>query len=704
MQKLPVFLIISLASLLFVGFSVESTAQVDPGHSHQGAAFDEGPRQFSRLMAGMPEINFPATNCSPDAVKFIEQGIGQLHGFLNFESERSFRHAAYLDTECAMAYWGMAMANAVWIRNYERAAQLVKFARDRLTPVHTNREVKYIEAIESLRPGVSAVNFAKGLREIWQDNPEDIEAKAFFVVTVWHNDLTQALGYGGGDYTSRTNHLFSLAKEVLEVSPNHPIHHYVIHMWDNPENYRLALDSADKIGFSGSGIAHLWHMGGHIYSHAKLLFERWWSQEASARVDHNYMASMMVFPYQIHNHAHNNEWLSRTLMETGDFTKSRQYAFNLLSQPRHPVFNRLDQYMHYQNGVDRSIEVLERGEFWSDAAKLLKSPNLRCDDLRERSSSYQSCLRLSALAEIFTGVSISNNYTNMNGDYDAEIAAVRAIEAGENPRRHLIRLKSLNHLASDWGLFQLTKYALIANSYDDATDFAQRMESQNVHNAAFKLLAAATYALAGDGQNAQATFAKLVKISQEVDVLSPSNQKLIKILKDANIIPDGEWRQRYSGWRSAHADRPDHSSLGPLLAQRFQAPEVTWIDQNNESQTLSLAMNGKPAVIAFLLGDCVHCDAQYALLDAQREKLSSKGIELLVVPENVGNMPAFKSMWAFDEFESIPLHGLFVLDAKKNVVWQDTGADAFLDIPYVMKELDRVLDPMLAKLNAGESL
>ncbi|MCX6123159.1 MAG: hypothetical protein NTV34_00165, partial [Proteobacteria bacterium] len=143
-----------------------------------------------------------------------------------------------------------------------------------------------------------------------------------------------------------------IAQDVLRVNPKHPIHHYVIHMWDNPDDYSLALPSADHSGFTEVGIAHLWHMAGHIYGHAKLPFEQWWSQEAAARVDHTYMRDMRVFPSWIHNHAHNNEWLSRTLMGIGSFEKARGFAYNMLAQPRHPKFNRLDQYMHLQNGID----------------------------------------------------------------------------------------------------------------------------------------------------------------------------------------------------------------------------------------------------------------------------------------------------------------------------------------------------------------
>ena len=81
------------------------------GHSNHGEAFNEGPRQKAYLMGNTGKVDFPVTTTSGLAQKFINQGIGQLHGYWYFEAERSFRQAARLDPDCAMAYWGMTLAN-----------------------------------------------------------------------------------------------------------------------------------------------------------------------------------------------------------------------------------------------------------------------------------------------------------------------------------------------------------------------------------------------------------------------------------------------------------------------------------------------------------------------------------------------------------------------------------------------------------------
>src|SRR5262245_26116216 len=117
-----------------------------PGHSYHGEAFNQGPRQKAYRMEKTGKVHFPVTTTDPRAQEFFDQGVGQLHGFWYFEAERSFRQVALLDRDCAMAYWGMAMAN--W-ENEKRAAAFIKNARPLLRNT-SRREQLYIESVMEL--------------------------------------------------------------------------------------------------------------------------------------------------------------------------------------------------------------------------------------------------------------------------------------------------------------------------------------------------------------------------------------------------------------------------------------------------------------------------------------------------------------------------------------------------------------------------
>src|SRR5688500_9423961 len=135
----------ALLSLSLVGsLGQENSESINkPGHSAHGAAFDEGPRQKAELMQGMPDLNFPISTRSPDAQRFFNQGVGQLHGFWYYEAERSFRQALRIDTNCVMAYWGLTMAN---VNNEKRAKEFIEAGVKRTNGI-PRREFLYMDSL-----------------------------------------------------------------------------------------------------------------------------------------------------------------------------------------------------------------------------------------------------------------------------------------------------------------------------------------------------------------------------------------------------------------------------------------------------------------------------------------------------------------------------------------------------------------------------
>src|SRR5260221_498066 len=171
----------SVARLHAADPAPQSPAPPAAGHSWHGETFNEGPRQRAYLMGNSGPVNFPVTTASSEAQQFINQGIGQLHGFWYFEAERSFRQAATLDPACAMAYWGMAMANT---NNGKRAKGFLAEAVKKKTGT-TEREAMYIDALDAFYKADSKKNkerhatYAKALERLIYKSPEDLEAKAF---------------------------------------------------------------------------------------------------------------------------------------------------------------------------------------------------------------------------------------------------------------------------------------------------------------------------------------------------------------------------------------------------------------------------------------------------------------------------------------------------------------------------------------------
>jgi peroxiredoxin len=346
--------------LLLSAFAIGSLQAADPlpGHSVHGEAFNEGPRQEAHFMAGTGKVNFPVTTAKPLAQRFFNQGIGQLHGFWFFEAERSFRQVAKLDPDCAMAYWGMAMAN---LNNEKRARGFIVKAVDRKAKAHPH-ELLWINMLESYlkedkrNDNKRELDAIRDLELIVQTYPDNIEAKAFLAWKIWHGKNEASI--------SSPMAVQAILDQVFAVDPNHPAHHYAIHLWDGfkPEQ---GLKSAAAGGPSAPGIAHMWHMPGHIYSKLRRFDDAAWQQEASTRVDHAYMIENFVQPDQIHNYAHNEEWLIRTYNELGQAQKAITLASDLIAHPQHPANNTLDKGgCSASYGRTRLLDTLIKWELW----------------------------------------------------------------------------------------------------------------------------------------------------------------------------------------------------------------------------------------------------------------------------------------------------------------------------------------------------
>ncbi len=350
------------------------------GHSTHGEAFNDGPRQAAYLMDGMGSIQFEISTSNPLTKKFFVQGVAQLHGFWYYEAERSFRQAAVHDKDCAMCYWGMALAN---VNNRKRAASFIEEAKKRKENA-SERERMFIDAahrrfqetVDGKKPSKKDVAqaYTRDLEEIVLKFPEDVEAQAFLALQLWENERNDL---------PIVNHVAinAVLEDVFDKQPMHPAHHYRIHLWDKRMPSQ-ALRSAAMCGPALPGIAHMWHMPGHTYSNLNRFQDAVWQQEASARVDHAHMMRDHVMPDQIHNFAHNNEWMIRNLLKIGRIKSASDLATNMISLPRHPKYNSLKSGSA-KYGRERYIQSLSAYRLWSELASAIQTGTIDRGDTDE---------------------------------------------------------------------------------------------------------------------------------------------------------------------------------------------------------------------------------------------------------------------------------------------------------------------------------
>jgi len=682
-----------------------------PGHSVHGEAFNDGPRHAAYPMPGMGKVHFPVSTNKPEAQAFIDQGVAQLHSFLYFESERSFRQAAKIDPGCAVAYWGMAMSN---INNGKRAQAFLKEARKRAGSL-TRRESLYLEALESFyKDGANAKSkrqgWLNGLETIVQEFPGDIEARAWLALVTWQN-ATDGIG-------SRQA-VDTVLDTVLEVEPMHPgAHHYRIHLWDGHKPIR-AEKSAALYAKAAPMIAHAWHMPGHTYTELKRYADAAYQQEGSARVDHAYMIRDRVMPFEIHNYAHNNQWLCTSYSHTGRVRDAIAVARNLVEQPRDPAKNGPnDGGSAQRSGRARWAEVLTRYELWDELIEATTSGALDWSNvpLEQEQKAYTLGLAYAA----------KSNQAKLA----EQIAALKKLSGG-GAKAALAELEGLQLLAkgeigSAFDQFAkatsmrpeaLARAHLAARNYGFAESTAQQAALKNPKQVPALAAQVEILVAAGKDKEARQAYRSLERLARWADRDLPVFRRLESVVSRWKADRSGTApvpQPPYgAGTDETAINRVDLETLGPLVwspfpAEAFSRTDTTGVPWNLASQ------KGKNVLLIFFLGDkCAHCLQQLQLFGKEHEALKQRNVETVAI--STDDLDAAKSLKnnkdgikfpmpiladpklelfrlyrAYDDFENAPLHGTFLIDSQGNVRYQHVSADPFLDVDFIKNEADRV--------------
>lgn len=722
-------------------------SDVPAGHSHEGEAFNEGPRQSAFPISGTGNVDFPIQSTWPEAQAFFNQGIGQLHGFWYFEAERTFRHIAAHDPQCAMAYWGMAMAN--W-ENPKRATEFISKAMANKDQANA-AGILWIEAQNRFHTSTEKDDISKrrqlirDIESIVHTYPDDIEAKSFLACRIWQ---FSRLGIPISSYES----VDALLQQVLAKSPMHPAHHYRIHLWDEEKAAR-ALDSAALLARTSPAIAHMWHMPGHIYSRLQRYDDSAWHQQASSRVDHRWMLEQRILPDQIHNYVHNQEWLIRNCQMLGNDTQALAISRGLLANPRHPKLNASDNPKSSVSfGRLRHLDTLEQFELWDQAIDAIATGDFDDGPSNDNSLKTQRLLGI-AYFERNEPAALKKICENLTKQLDTQKSEKSAAEelvrtkASKDKKNRKAIDQEVANAGRKWNepirlrkelLAELDTHLALLEKRENISlkailrpksvmarlhwrignkEEALKLSQQSVDEAPNQTLPlAARVALlheCGETAAAREAFQKLQVISANLDLNAPPFSRLAKIANEFGAPAD--WRCK----AITHDDvgpRPELDSLGPL--DWTPPPAPTFALSDADGKTINLAdFKGKPVVVLFYLGHgCLHCIQQLNAFAPKRKAFLEAGIEMIAISSDPiedlkesqnaytedGPFPfpiladpslaVFKSYRAHDDFENKALHGTFLIDGSGRILWQDIGAEPFSHPDFLLKESVRLLE------------
>ena len=343
----------------------------------------------AKLLEGQGPIDFNITTNSPEAQKFFNQGVAQMHSFWAREAERSFLQAAALDPTAPMPHWGIAMVAAGDFRpgfQLDLVNGADPDAKPRKEPPNGG-EARAVAAAKkalelSLVPGKAtdleklyiATTFARrditqtdanpgyvaALRKLIEKYPKEVEARSYLALHIMSGFELPAKTPRAGSMEAA-----ELLRALLNDAPQHPgVNHYIIHGFEGSTFAKDAWLSCERYGKLAWNIPHGLHMPGHIYAQTG----RWDDAAnafAAAAKNEIYWMNEDSLAGNGH-HGHNVHFLATSYSFRGNYEKAIEAARSLLAFKETPrEAKQADNYRTaYRQGWFAVLRTLVQNEKW----------------------------------------------------------------------------------------------------------------------------------------------------------------------------------------------------------------------------------------------------------------------------------------------------------------------------------------------------
>lgn len=260
------------------------------------------------------------TTKNPQAQRYFDQGLRLSYAFNHDEAIASFKEGARLDPDCAMCYWGAALAmgpniNLPMDPKGEPAAHALTQKAAAAGSKASKAEQAYIEALSkryAAEPGEGRAArdqaYADAMRRVAGQFPNDPDAATLFAESLM--DL-QPWNYWTheGKPKGNTEEAVATLEQVLKKNPNHPgACHFYIHAVEASMTPQRALPCAKRLAGLMPGAGHLVHMPAHTYIRVGMYQEAEEANVHAVHTDEGFIQDrkaqgfypMAYYPHNIH--------------------------------------------------------------------------------------------------------------------------------------------------------------------------------------------------------------------------------------------------------------------------------------------------------------------------------------------------------------------------------------------------------------------
>ena len=296
------------------------------GCAKEESLLDVVTRAGAPLFDGMGDHSHPITSDVAYTQRYFDQGLTIDFAFNHAESARSFKAAQTLDPQCAMCFWGEALALGPNI-NVTSNGAVIMADRDRLaahaaiqkalTLKHTasQQEQDYIDALAARYNGDPTTErgpldqqYVAAMRNLTLKYPQDDDAASLFAEAIM-NTMPWDYWIDADNPKPLAQEAIVILEAVLQRNPFHPMAlHLYIHAVESSSEPERAEQPADRLINQVPGAGHLVHMPSHIYYRIGRYADASRANELAAAVDEKYIAACNAqgfypaayYPHNIH--------------------------------------------------------------------------------------------------------------------------------------------------------------------------------------------------------------------------------------------------------------------------------------------------------------------------------------------------------------------------------------------------------------------
>ena len=311
---------------------------------------------------GLGNVDHPVTTKNSEAQKFFNQGLAYLYAFNHAEGIASFRHAAELDPDMAMAYWGMSLGLGA---NYNDPANPERFSEaytmlqkaTALAPKASEADRAYIAALSKryssdpkADPKKLAADYKIAMAELVKNYPDDLDAATLYAESMMNLRPWQLWSLDGKP-AEGTMDILAVLDGVLRRNPNHTgANHYYIHAIEASPTPERGTAAAMRLGGLAPSAGHLVHMPSHIYLRTGDFGEAAKSNDKAIVADRNYIqksGAQGIYPLMYFNH--NIHMLAASHVGNGNYAGAIKASNELASNvgPNVAAMPMLEMFMPY---------------------------------------------------------------------------------------------------------------------------------------------------------------------------------------------------------------------------------------------------------------------------------------------------------------------------------------------------------------------